>query len=120
AWVLLQDARKTTIFEGKADIKGRCVFPAPAPGDYWLSVRAGLGHGWSQKITIKASEPVPDKEQSPSPQLGALGSSSETQVQFTPYSRSELTRFPWLSVALGLGLIAAVSAASLLVRRLLA
>src|SRR5262245_25012597 len=98
------DAAKKAIASGKTDAKGLWSFEAPAPGEYRVMLDAGAGHKAEAKITVRPwTNPPAD-------------SKGSTPIQEGP-SRQEFTRFPWLKVSIGVGVIALFSIAFLISRR---
>jgi nickel transport protein len=100
AHVAVYDAADHTIAEGRTDEHGRWTFPTPPPGRYTVVVNAGAGHRTSPIAVIIPGQPADGETVSEGP------------------LREEFTRFPWERVALGLGIIAALAACWLAVRRL--
>ncbi len=88
ARVLVTDATKKTVAQGRTDENGRWSFAVPGPGDYLVQVDAGAGHSKRAKMTVPAAS---------------------ENAQVAPISegptRQEFTRFPVERVALGLGLL---------------
>jgi nickel transport protein len=98
ALVTVHNGADQVIAEGRTDDRGRWQFPAPPVGRYTVVVDAGAGHRKSINIDI--------------PNQTADG---ETVSDGPP--REEFTRFPWVRVALGLAIIAALAAGWLALRR---
>jgi hypothetical protein len=117
ALVLVRDAGKQTIAEGKTDKKGQWSFPTPKPGAYEVIVDAGGGHRASRQLIVRETGALDrttefsehDSQDAPSSDVFVLGGGDE---------RSEFTAFPWLRLGIGLGAIALISIAYLTARRL--
>ncbi len=93
AKVRLLDADKKLLAEGRTDAQGRCALPAPQPGRYQVVVDAGAGHVTQLSITVPARDAMPAVAVS-------LGDGPK---------RRDFTRFPWIKVCLGLGIIGAAA-----------
>ncbi len=106
AKVRVEDGARRVVAEGKTDAEGRWSFAQPAPGRYRVLVDAGVGHRKEVDVTIPAApgDPVATANQPP------------VTVSAEP-TREEFTRFPWLKLGIGLGVIGGVAAAFLLSRR---
>ena len=100
AAVMVHDHAGRLVAEGRTDDQGKWQFPAPQPGPYTVVIDAGAGHRKSASIVVPAVLPP-----------GPTGPISDGP------SRAEFTRFPWLRMALGLAIIAALAAGWFLVRR---
>lgn len=87
AKVVVHDANKQTIAEGRTDSAGKWSFAAPPPGAYLIVVDAGDGHRVEERLTVPASP---------------------TGTPSTGRSRSEFTKPRWLGLGAGLLLIATV------------
>jgi hypothetical protein len=97
AAVTVRQGDDPPVAEGKTDEKGVWTFARPAPGAY--TVRASsVGHIAREGLTVDR-DPVAADPTEPASQ------------------RDQLTRTPWKNVLIGLGLIAAVCAIVLLVRK---
>jgi hypothetical protein len=92
ARVQILDEEGRIMASAVTDGQGKCTLPAPNPGKYHLVVDAGAGHRKERPIVI--------------------GDSSSGGVK-----RSDFTRFPWVRIAIGLGVIGAVAGAFLWSRR---
>lgn len=92
AKVVLLDERGKELAGGTTDDKGLWQTSAPPPGSYKLRVDAGDGHLTESRVNLKESAPA----QGP--------------------ARAELTRYPWLKIMLGLGVIGIILAAFLLAK----
>lgn len=88
------------IAKGITDTTGNWVFATPAPGRYQVILDAGAGHRTKKSMVIPDTTSAPDK------------SEPVTEGQ----SREEATRYPWIGIASGLGILGVVCV-SLLVRR---
>ena len=100
AQVTVRDHAGKLWTEGRTDEQGKWSFPLPRPGPYEIVVDAGAGHRKEKSIV------VPD----------VLPPGPTGPVADGP-SRAEFTRFPWLRLAAGLAIIAALAAGWLVVRR---
>lgn len=100
ALVVILDAAKETIATGKTDAKGMWSFARPPDGVYRVIVDAGGGHRLARRLRV-----------------GETGPQTEDTVFEEGDDRDEFTRFPWLKLAIGIGIIAALSIAFLLARR---
>lgn len=104
AKVEVTDSAKKVIASGTTDAKGHWTFEAPAPGEYRVMLDAGAAHKAERRIIVRDwSNPPAD-------------SAEQSQIQEGP-SRQEFTRFPWLKVGIGVGVIALFSVAFLVSRR---
>lgn len=93
AEIKVENADKKVIAKGITDAQGFWSFPAPGEGAYMVHVDAGFGHLAHTELIIGTS--TPDGP-----------------------TREEMTRTPWGKIAIGLIVIAAMSAAFLLASRL--
>jgi hypothetical protein len=102
ATVRLFDSDRREVATGRTDTKGVWLGPQLKPGLYEVVVDAGAGHRCTQKITVPAlaSSPEPTEPIEPAAPLLSDGP-----------TREEFTRFPWLKLGMGVGLIAAVGVA---------
>ena len=96
----VRDHAGQVVAEGRTDDLGKWQFAKPAPGPYTVTVDAGAGHSKTAKILVPAVLPS-----------GPTGPISEGP------SRAKFTQFPWLRMALGLAIIAALAAGWLALRR---
>ncbi len=94
AKVRVFDADNAEVAAGRTDVLGRWSFPLPRPGKYEVVVDAGAGHRCTQKITVRADP-----------------SAAAAPVVSDGPPREEFTRFPWLNLVLGIGLIGLVGLA---------
>lgn len=117
AKVEVLDGAAKVIASGKTDGKGLWKFTAPPPGKYQVHADAGAGHKAKQSFTI----PEPTKGAGrlrPGPE-GPGDSSSREPTEKTISdgpSRQEVTAYPWLKIALGIGIIGLVAVAFVLTR----
>ncbi|MBI3406736.1 MAG: carboxypeptidase regulatory-like domain-containing protein [Planctomycetes bacterium] len=98
------DSAKKTITSGKTDAKGLWTFEALEPGEYKVMLDAGAGHKAERRIVVRPWDGVP------------ANTGEQTPIQEGP-SRQEFTRFPWLKVGVGLGVIGLFGVAFLVSRR---
>lgn len=96
AKVTVRDEQGTVISEGRTDATGRWSFAKPRPGAYEIVVDDGAGHRTKKHLRI------------PTADAGATNAEP---------SREELTQFPWLKVAIGIGAIVGFSLLVWLVRQ---
>lgn len=94
------DSQEKCVAEGTTDAKGLWSFPQPGPGKYQVRVDAGAGHLAKTTITIPEA-----------------ASDSPSQTVSAGPTREEFTRFPWVKLGLGLGLLFVATAAFLIARR---
>ena len=94
-------AGEREIAKGKTNHQGICTFAVPEPGKYQVIVDAGAGHKTKTSLTIQ-----PESKEAKGPDV----------VSSDP-SRAEATRYPWLRIGLGLGIVSLVAAAFFLVRQ---
>jgi len=109
----------TAVAEGKTDDKGQWSFPTPPPGKYRIAIDAGAGHLAKTTLTIPPRELAPQPLAAPSPtnESGPAVLPSEVVVTEGP-TRDEMTGPQrWLKAAVGLGLIAALTALARLATR---
>lgn len=106
AKVVVKDASKETVAEGKTDAKGFWTFQVKKPGEYLVLADAGEGHLAQKKLTVNDWQSAPGVSHDEAPVLKQTGS-----------SRVEFTRFPWLKVCVGLGAIFIFGIAFLVARR---
>jgi hypothetical protein len=97
AKVVVTENDGTPVVQGTTDEHGRWSFARPGPGRYRIVVDAGSGHRVHANLEIPADA------------AAAVGID-------TP-SRAEFTRFPWLGVGAGVGLMAILAGVTWLVRR---
>jgi nickel transport protein len=102
AVVEVRDSQEKSIASGKTDAKGLWSFPAPPAGQYFLVVDAGMGHKKRVEFSIPGITPVKD--------LSVTSEASKKTI-LSGATREELTRFPYLKVGLGLGVILLFGAA---------
>jgi nickel transport protein len=120
ARVTVLGAGQETVAQGRTDARGRWTFPIPAAGSYQVVVNAGAGHLTKIQITVPAgSRPAapgaglpggedPDRE---------ISADAAPVVLSEGPSRAAFTRFPWLKVGIGLGVIGVLGLAAWLARR---
>ena len=109
----------TAVAEGKTDDKGQWSFPTPPPGKYRIAIDAGAGHLAKTTLTIPPRELAPQPLAAPSStnESGPAVLPSEVVVTEGP-TRDEMTGPQrWLKAAVGLGLIAALTALARLATR---
>lgn len=121
---------------GKTDAKGMWSFPVPPPGKYQVMIRGGGGHRTKANMTIpaaglseiKVEKTLPSKE----PHTHDLPGDKKSGKEALPKkkesadtegtkisdgrSRESATRYPWLKVGMGLGIIGLVALAFLFSR----
>lgn len=97
AQVTVFDKSKRTIAAGQTDRFGAYRFPRPKPEKYELAVDAGEGR--SQRVTITI----------PAPSAFSAPANEEIVVTSGP-TRTELMRYPWLRIALGVSALAGLAA----------
>jgi hypothetical protein len=101
ARVKVVNAEGQVVAGGETDQKGRLSFAMPAPGKYVVVVNAGAGHRKEKTIEVPAR---PDESMAPK---------NEATIGDGP-KRDDLTRIPWLKIAIGLVIIGGLSGAFLL------
>jgi hypothetical protein len=101
ARVKVIDALEQMVAGGVTDQKGSWSFAMPAPGKYVVVVDAGAGHRKEKTIEVPAQ---PDESIAPK---------DEAPIGDAP-KRDDLTRIPWLKIAIGLVIIGGLSGAFLL------
>ena len=101
ARVKVINADEQMVAGGVTDQNGSWSFAMPAPGKYVVVVDAGAGHRKEKSIEVPAR---PDESVPPN---------DETPIGDGP-KRDELTRIPWLKIAIGLVIIGGLSGAFLL------
>jgi hypothetical protein len=99
AVVSVQDRDGREVAAGRTDDNGEWSFPRPAAGKYEITADAGAGHRTRAAVTIPTDTA-----------LNALAPKPEEVVITSGPSREELTRFPFLRVALGLAAIGVLAA----------
>jgi nickel transport protein len=97
AKVVVTENDGTPVVQGSADERGRWAFARPAPGRYRIVVDAAGGHRVHANLVIPAE------------------ASASAGID-TP-SRAEFTRFPWIGIGAGVGLLAFLAGVSWFVRR---
>ncbi len=112
ALVRVVNAEKNAVAEGKTDGEGRWRFEVPPSGTYQVTVDAGAGHRKTFVIVIGRNGGGVTLTRESAPGSATPGAASSGGI-----SREEFTAFPWLKVLIGVGTIAVLSAAFLLVRR---
>jgi nickel transport protein len=100
AAVMVNDHAGWFVATGRTDEQGKWTFPLPRPGPITIIVDAGAGHRVTKSIVVPAVLPP-----------GPTGPVADGP------SREEFTRFPWLRLAAGLAIIAALAAGWLALRR---
>jgi nickel transport protein len=100
AHVTVHDRAGELWTQGRTDELGKWTFPLPRPGPYEIVVDAGAGHRVTKSIVVPAVLPP-----------GPTGPVADGP------SRAEFTGFPWLRLAAGLAIIAALAAGWLAVWR---
>jgi nickel transport protein len=100
AHVTVHDHAGNLWTEGRTDELGKWAFALQRPGPYEIVVDAGAGHRQAKSIVVPAVLPP-----------GPTGPTADGP------SRAEFTQFPWLRLAFGLTIIAALAAVWLAVRR---
>src|SRR5205823_875089 len=98
AAVTVRDPAGAEIAAGRTDDTGEWSFPRPPAGKFTVTVDAGAGHRKQEAITVPTDTAL--HTHSPPP--------PEVIITAGP-TRDELTRFPWLRVALGLAAIAVLA-----------
>ena len=91
AKVVVTENDGAPVVQGTADERGRWAFARPAPGHYRIVVDAGNGHRVHANLTIPAE--------------------ATASVGIDTPSLAEFTRFPWLGVGAGVGLLAFLAGA---------
>jgi hypothetical protein len=101
ARVKVINADEQMVAGGFTDQNGSWSFAMPAPGKYVVVVDAGAGHRKEKSIEVPArpDESIAPKDEAP------IGDGPK---------RDELTRIPWLKIAIGLVIIGGLSGAFLL------
>jgi hypothetical protein len=118
ACVRVVDAEKTCVAEGRTDARGRWRFKLPPVGIYWVEVDAGVGHRTRVKVTVPAKPSMPDNSRTSTREDCPCCETAPASESISEGpSRKEFTRFPWLRVFAGLGIISALGAAAWLVKR---
>jgi hypothetical protein len=102
AKVVVTTKQGAEVATGRTDEKGTFTFDRPKPGAYEVAVDDGEGHRAKIPIAIPSDPRYTDPP--PGPDDGGV-------VVSAGPTRAEVTKLPWLRVVLGLGAIAAVSAA---------
>src|SRR5438874_771922 len=106
AAITVRDAAGKEIAAGRTNDRGIWSFPRPAAGKYEVVADAGAGHRAQATATIPSEAAL--RVLSPAPE--------EVIVTGGP-TREELTRFPWLRVAIGLATIGGLAILLWLVNR---
>ena len=101
ARVKVINADEQMVAGGFTDQNGSWSFAMPAPGKYVVVVDAGAGHRKEKTIEVPAR---PDESMAPKNEA-PIGDESK---------RDDLTRIPWLKIAIGLVIIGGLSGAFLL------
>jgi hypothetical protein len=101
ARVKVVNAEEQVVAGGETDQQGRWSFAMPAPGKYVVVVNAGAGHRKEKTIEVPAR---PDESMAPK---------NEAPIGGAP-KRGDLTRIPWLKIAIGLAIIGGLAGAFLL------
>ena len=101
ARVKVVNAEEQFVAGGETDQKGRWSFAMPAPGKYVVVVNAGAGHRKEKTIELPAR---PDESMAPN---------NDATIGDGP-KRDDLTRIPWLKIAIGLVIIGGLGGAFLL------
>jgi nickel transport protein len=117
ALVLVRDAQKRTVAEGKTDKKGEWSFATPPPGEYEVIVDAGGGHRAARQLIVRETGAL-DRATEFSDHTSEDAASGTAVTVEGGDRRSDFTAFPWLRLGIGLGAIALVSIAYLTARRL--
>jgi hypothetical protein len=99
AAVTVRDRAGAEVAAGRTDDNGVWSFARPAAGKYEVIANAGAGHRDQKTMTIPTDTA-----------LHALSPPPEELIVTAGPTRDELTRFPWLRVALGLATIAVLAA----------
>ena len=94
AKVEVLNAREEIVVSGVTDDKGRWTFDTPPPGKYEVRLDAGAGHRAKCTITVPGI--------------------AQTQTEPEGPTREEITRTPWLKVAIGFVVIGGCAGAFLI------
>jgi hypothetical protein len=110
AKVQVVNVGQEVVADGVTDQEGRWTFATPPPGKYEVRVDAGAGHRAKKAIEVPPPPSNPAALESET-----SSTSKEAIVPDGPDgSRLEITRTPWLKVAIGLIIIGGLSGAFLL------
>ena len=118
AKVEVRDANEKVIVKGVTDNQGKWSCAAPPPGKYVVYADAGAGHRAKRRINVPApAEQARGAENSPTPDKSAMPSIRSDSISEGP-SKDEITRTPWLKIAIGLAVIGVCSGAFVVAMRL--
>jgi hypothetical protein len=126
AKTVVRDQGNDIIFEGATDGKGIWTFPIPKAGKYELEVNAGAGHLARVPFTIPKQSPANVSQQPGQPGGNKDLTKGEKEnpspggppvVVSQGPTEEEFTRFPWLKVGVGVGVIGLVCLALLVALR---
>jgi hypothetical protein len=95
AKVTVRDPQGTEIAAGRTDDAGRWTFPRPAAGKYEVLVTSNDGHRSRPAVATIPTEAA----------LNAITPAPDEIIVTSGPTREELTRFPWLRLALGVAAI---------------
>ena len=94
AKVEVLDANEKVTLSGMTDTQGRWTFAVPAAGQYQVRADAGAGHRAKTSFTVPAT----------------VETLAPVVISDGP-TREEITRFPWLKVAIGVAVLGGIAVA---------
>jgi hypothetical protein len=100
AQVTITDKSGCEIASGRTDERGVWSFPRPKPEKYQLSVDDGMGHKTRVPVTIPADSAFGNRP---------AGAAEDEIVITSGPTRTEVTRYPWLRLGLGIAAISGLA-----------